>query len=174
MRNAMLQANPKWKWHFDIEQGQLMLDMDEMMFVVAAKKSKLLDEVKKEDIPFSVEDCDSYTVYYHALEDVFDLAEPILTQMALNATALVTYSKPMGAKSWFVNPNTGDIPDLFEQVVTLTSDTQQGLFLLLERANESSLLMLLNPSFELNGGSQMKQFELIRVINDRLGRYVSQ
>ncbi|AWB67570.1 hypothetical protein C2869_14470 [Saccharobesus litoralis] len=167
----MLQPNAEWFWFIDQNQGKLSLDMGEMTFTTPFKRRKLMSSADTKRT-FSVDDSSLYTHFYHAVEDSLGLPEPLCVQAALNGVAALMFLKPTGAKSWLfdLEPDIG--PGLLDYITCIRSQFQQGVFLILQRDANASLVMLLSQQMRLNNDCLLKQFEVVKTLNDRLGLYL--
>ncbi|WP_111979270.1 cell division protein ZapC domain-containing protein [Algibacillus agarilyticus] len=166
----MLRPNAEWYWFFDEEQGKLCTDMGDMVFVSPYSKRHIVFTDAK--VMLSIDDLNLYTHFYNALEDALALPEPLCVQMALNALALKKFNKPSGPKSWFFEVDGGVPPGDLDHIVCLQSIEQQGIFLIVDKWQETSVVMLLSETMQLNGGKKIKQFESLNVLNDRLSLFL--
>lgn len=162
----MLQAQRHWQWQISSEQNRLVLDMGEMQFCTPYKLRQLTDEALSEP-QFNLLDADFYKQVGEYLSTFNLWSDAQICQIALNATAVKHYLKPVLAKSWFFAPYTGrDINQ--EAIVSLTSQCQRGQFLIVDCADGASVCLCLEPHFALDENLSLKQFEVIKVLNNRI------
>ncbi len=166
----MLQPSNHWQWQLDGDK-RLLLDIDpQMAFTTAYNKKQLTMEVLS-DTAFSLEDAIYYEDISEKLKSSGHWSVPEAVQIALNATAVKRYYKPMMPKSWFFKTNQsacqfGECVD--ELTVLLYSEVEVGRFLVIERSDNASVCMLLDESLALSEDKTMAQFDIIKVMNDRL------
>ena len=130
-------------------------------------KLRQLTDCVFENPRFSLEDAAFYEQVYNYL-DGFELYKPAqICQIALNATAVKFHLKPVLAKSWFFEEYTGTQPST-EAIVKLTSKAQTGEFLIVEHCPDASICLNLNETFKLDDNLSLEQFEVIRVLNNRV------
>ncbi|EWH12357.1 hypothetical protein DS2_01510 [Catenovulum agarivorans DS-2] len=164
----MLQAKADWYWFYDLESHTLRLNMTEFTFVTACKASKLLPNAKQTQ-SFNVADNQSYCEFYAVIEEQLGLSEAACVQIALNAVAQTKFVRPEQPKSWYFVPQKhAHKRTMFEQVVLLQSQYASAEFLILEENKDCANLMLLSKSLQLDERKIMKQFECIKVLQDRI------
>lgn len=164
----MLKPNNVWKWYFDTKAQALMLDLgQDMAFQVAISKKHLVPDAFV-SASFTVDDAALFQLYLEAILHL-PMLGPAKTELALNAVAAHRFHKPVLPKSWFFNtqhihysPSTGCI-------VTLENELSRGSFLVIENTGCASLCMLVDEvAFKLNEVKEMRFFDVIKVMNDRL------
>ncbi len=163
----MLQASKEWSWFACHNTNRLLLDLGpEMQFQTPFKIRQLTEHVL-DNPDFSLEDAAFYKDVYQYLSG-FTLWTPAqLCQIALNATAAKFHLKPVLAKSWFFAPYQGSEPSV-EAIVTLRSGQDRGHFLIVDHDAQGSLCLYLENAFALDENLTLNQFEVIRVLNDRI------
>lgn len=174
----MLQANADWYWFFDQETKTLRLDMAQYVFVSACMVKKLLPQAtqyfidENKSAPFNVDDTQIYTEFYAYLEDELHLSEAQCVQISLNALAHIKYTVIGQPKSWYftpVNVNQLNIANIqTRSLVKLNTQLDQADFLVLDNQNDFSVVMLLSAKIALTEHKILKQFDIIKVSNDRI------
>ncbi|WP_105198885.1 MULTISPECIES: cell division protein ZapC domain-containing protein [unclassified Pseudoalteromonas] len=162
----MLQAQQDWQWQVCEERNTLLLDMGDMQFCTPYKSRQLIDEAFTQP-KFNLRDAEFYQQVCQYLSGFSLWNDAHICQIALNATAVKHYLKPMLAKSWFFAPYTGNQAN-HEAVVQLTSSQQSGQFLIVDCAEQASVCLCLESSFALDENLQLQQFAVIKVLNDRI------
>jgi len=163
----MLQASKQWQWIACAEKNRLLLDLNDDMQLCTPYKLRQLTDCTFKNPYFSLEDAAFYEQVYYYLEQ-FNLWNPAqLCQIALNATAVKFQLKPVLAKSWFFKPYTGTTPST-EAVINLSSESQTGEFLIVEHCTDASVCINLSETFALDDNLSLSQFEVIRVLNNRV------
>mgnify|MGYP000058941807 CR=1 FL=1 len=163
----MLQAKADWYWCFDEQSQTLRLNMTEFVFVTACKAKKLIPDAKQTR-PFSIEDNQSYCEFYNLVTQQIDVSEASAVQIALNALAQHHFILDEQPKSWYFLPQKNPRQDMFEQVVIIQSQFETGLFLVLEEGNDCVKVMLLSQHLQLTETKTMQQFEIVKVMNNRV------
>jgi cell division protein ZapC len=168
----MLQPTNQWKWQFCQQKEQLSLDIDPTMAFTTAYQGKQLTNEVHDDTAFSIDDAYYYQYITAQLQSLSCWSEPQMVQMALNATAVFRFHKPMMPKSWFFKSNEVAVHNAQQatQQTTRVLYTQFGSaeFLVVEQNESVALCMLLDESLQLNESKSMAQFDVIKVMNDRL------
>lgn len=163
----MLQASAKWNWYACHTNKCLMLDLgDEMEFCTAFKLRLLTDDVLLNP-RFNLRDAEFYqqvSTYLTSFE-LWNGAQ--ICQIAINATAAKFYLKPVLTKSWFFKSYSGSVPST-EAIVLLHSKAATGQFLIVDHNEQASLCLNLEGNFQLDENLSLQQFEVIRVLNDRI------
>ena len=163
----MLQASKQWKWLACAKNNRLLVDLDQDMQLCTPYKLRQLTDAVLQEPNFSLEDAAFYQQVYQYLE-TFSLWKPAeLCQIALNATAVKFHLKPVLAKSWFFHEYHGSQPSV-EAVVKLCSQAQEGEFLIVDHSSEASVCINLSQHFQLDENLSLKQFEAIKVLNNRI------
>ncbi|WP_017445706.1 cell division protein ZapC domain-containing protein [Gayadomonas joobiniege] len=170
----MSQPNANWYWFYDADTQTLRVNMQTYEFVCACKPKMLLPFAKQiQQQYFAVDDTYAFNQFYVALETSLRLSEAKLVQICLNATAVTQFCTDESPKSWFFTPQpipaTEDAP-----IVVLESGENPGLFLRLKNVNGCAYLMLLSSQMDLVTGKTMRQFDCIKVMQDRLASYAGQ
>ncbi len=163
----MLQASQKWKWFVCPTSKLLKLTMGEEMVFITPYKLRQLNNGALKNPAFSLEDAAFYEQVYSYLNEFSFWSQPQLCQISLNATAIKFYLKPILAKSWFFSTYLGDEPSV-EAIVHLNSKQGMGNFLIVDQSDGACLCMCLEHDFNLDENLSLKQFEVIRVLNDRI------
>ena len=168
----MLQPTNQWRWQFCQQNNQLSLDIDPTMAFTTAFQSKHLTNEIFDDTAFSITDAQYYQCITSQLQALECWSEPQMVQIALNATAALRFYKPQMPKSWFFKTN--EVALHFAQEVSqnttqlLYTKHGNGEFLIVEQNESAAVCMLLSESLQLNESKSMAQFDIIKVMNDRL------
>ena len=163
----MLQASQKWNWIACAKSNALMLDMgNEMMFCTPYKIRNLTNDVLSNPA-FSLTDANFYQQVFAYLDGFKLWNEPQICQISLNATAVKHYLKPILTKSWFFETYQGCEPSV-DAIVQLQSKKQMGQFLIVDYTSEGSVCICLEKEYWLDDNFKLQQFEVIKVLNDRI------
>lgn len=172
----MLQPTNSWHWQYAESEDELRLDLDDTMaFSTAYSKKHLTQEIYR-DTQFSIEDAHYYQFICTQLQSLGLWGEAQMVQIAFNATAVQRFFKPTMPKSWYFKPNQiinfnqskGHESLGVGKPCLLYTEENVGQFLLVECGETASLCMLLDESLELTDSKSLNQFDMIKVMNDRL------
>ncbi|SFC08003.1 cell division protein ZapC domain-containing protein [Pseudoalteromonas denitrificans] len=163
----MLQASKQWSWFACSKTKCLLLDMgNEMVFCTPYKIRNLTNDVLLNPA-FSLTDANFYQQVYTYLSGFNLWNDAQICQVALNATAVKHYLKPVLTKSWFFEFYNGQQPSV-DAIVQLKSKNQVGQFLIVDHSEHGSVCICLEAEFKLDENFSLKQFEVIKVLNDRI------
>lgn len=164
----LIKPNKDWKWNFCQRQNRLTLEMGEdMVFVSAFEKRHLVsDAFVSESI--SVEQTEDFALFYEKLDQQLPVPSDFIYQIALNCLVAKCFYKPLMPKSWFFNTAPTLSSALLAKVVKLESATEERHYVVVESNANASTLMLIEKSHGLNDVKTLNQFDLIKVMNDRL------
>lgn len=177
----MLQPTNLWQWQYAESEDELRLDLDATMaFSTAYRKKHLTQEIFR-DTQFSIEDAHFYQFICAQLQDLGLWSDAQMVQIAFNATAVQRFFKPTMPKSWYFKANqminvnsdvhfgSGSSESLaVGKPCLLYTEDNVGQFLLVECGETASLCMLLDQSLALTDSKSLNQFDMIKVMNDRL------
>ncbi|MFT6896742.1 MAG: cell division protein ZapC [Paraglaciecola sp.] len=168
---------PKTDWFWYTHQQTLRIDLgDNLSFVVPYPLKHLINLPMGEQL-FSLQDTEHYiAVAENLAQSGTAMGSGRLSQILLNATAALAFHKPLSVKSWHFA--TQATPGVHCQLALLEPLTQDGVFelgqvLVLQRDRAASTCMSLAPAFQINATKTLAQFELIRVMNNRLIPYIA-
>lgn len=170
------QPDHTWQWHYHQQQQRLVLDIDpEMMFVTSLGRRQIVgaprtndDFLSRHGVEFAIHHANDFHHFMEQLEQRLGLSGDKALQISLNAVAAKFFHRPLMPKSWYFNPV--DSGQAFEagEVVCLSSTTQTRHYLVVEAGDKAALLLLIERNHELNSLTELTQFAVIRVMNDRL------
>lgn len=172
----MLQPTNSWQWQYAESEDELRLDLDATMaFSTAYRKKHLTQEIFR-DTQFSIEDAHFYQFMCTQLQDLGHWSHAQMVQIALNATAVQRFFKPTMPKSWYFKANQMINFNPCKRLASfsvgrpcaLYTEDNVGQFLLVECSDSASLCMLLDESLMLTESKSLNQFDMIKVMNDRL------
>lgn len=117
---------------------------------------------------FSVEHARFYIDFVERLGKSVNIADAIKVQLGLNATAAHFMLKPQMPKSWFFDSSAICVYSELGKVFQLRCQGVDADVMVVESNLQASLVMLLSAQLALNDNKSLKQFECIKVMNDRL------
>ena len=169
----LLMLEPKTDWYWYIEQHTLCISLgDDMQFTTAYNLDKLVNTPHKQRF-FNMADFECYLHLADRLEESgIALSGAQTTQVLLNACAALAFHKPVTPKSWYfdVQENCG----VNKQLAILEGKFANGQVLVLAHEYSTATCMLLSTELQLNETKSLKQFQLIKVMSDRLIPYFSE
>lgn len=169
----MLQASKQWQWIACPNKNRLLLDLNDEMQLCTPYKIRQLTDLVIKNPNFSLEDAAFYEQVYNYLDGFEIWSSAQVCQIALNATAVKFHLKPVLAKSWFFYEYTGTQPSV-EAVVKLVSKAQSGDFLIVDHCSDASVCLNLSENFQLDENLSLAQFEVIKILNNRVHPILTQ
>jgi cell division protein ZapC len=167
----MLQPKTDWYWYSQQDALGISLGKD-MAFLTAFKPTNLVNVPDKPQL-FNLQDSENYLRLADKLQNSDLSRSPAqLTQIALNACAALAFHKPLSSKSWY-----------FTQQVThgacnslsfLENQYGKGIVLAISTEHGAVTCMLLSESLRLSEHKSMREFQLIKVMENRLIPYIAE
>ncbi|WP_067654689.1 cell division protein ZapC domain-containing protein [Ferrimonas marina] len=157
-----------WNWFYHQEEQKLAIALGQELVFVTPYGPKQLTPDSLDGQGFTASHADYYQSVLQELSRYLSVSEAALVQIALNLTAAHFFALPMMPKSWHFKSSDRIAYGRSGTVVELCTDTQRQSFVVVEAGDQSSLLMLLGPDCSLSNKRSMDQFDLIKVMNDRL------
>ncbi|MBY6185487.1 cell division protein ZapC [Marinobacter hydrocarbonoclasticus] len=159
---------PSWAWMYHHEEEKLALELGEDWLFLTPFCARLLIPDSLHGSAFSAEHADYYENVLTRLRKQVPQSAPELVQIALNMTAAHFFSLPMMPKSWHFRTSDQIAYACEGKLVELNTGEHRARFVVVEGGEQSSLVMLLDGSLPLGNKKSMNQFDLIKVMNDRL------
>lgn len=170
----MLQPSASWYWYIDQPSQNLTISLNAEMCFSTPYKANSVRLPTAPNTSFSLCDMEHYVELAECLEQSnlnFNAAEK--TQILLNATAAISFHKPLAAKSWYFDRQTEQ--GEFHRVAILQNAFSEGLVLVLYSEQATATCMLISNEFQLDeNNKKLVAFELIKVMTDRLQPYLPQ
>lgn len=168
---------PKTDWFWYTHQQTLRIDLGGDLSFVVPYPLKLLINLPMGKQLFSLQDTEHYVGLGENLaQSGITLGSGQLSQILLNATAALTFHKPLSVKSWhFATQGTPGVHCHLALLEPLIQDGSYALgeVLVLQQDRDTATCMSLAPSFQINATKTLAQFELIKVMNNRLIPYIA-
>ncbi|WP_322804135.1 cell division protein ZapC [Vibrio alfacsensis] len=164
----MLKPSDKWNWYFDEQSTYLMLDLGDDMLFQSNLSRKLLVNCAFSNNEFTVDDASAFQTYSERIR-CLDINEYRQAELTLYCVAAKRFHKPVQPKSWFFDaqpcghePEEGDM-------VFLSNQYSDGVFIVLEAGDSSSLCAYVGQDEFLLDGNKCLQFgQPIKVMHDRM------
>lgn len=166
----MLQPTTEWYWYCDKQYLMLSLNKN-LQFQTAYKTNKLLNLPLGKQW-FSLSDAERYMTLAEQLQSSqLKVNEAELTQILLNAVAAKTFHKPVTLRSWYFS--TQNHGGAIRQLASLENQAGKGNVLVLEQGQDVATCMVISSGLLLSVNKQLNQFELVKVMNNRLIPYIA-
>ncbi|MDF2152142.1 cell division protein ZapC [Vibrio sp. CAU 1672] len=164
----MLKPSDKWSWYYDEQKACLMLDLGEDMIFQTNLSRKLLVNCAFSKNEFTVDDASAFQTYNERIR-CLDINEYRQAELTLYCVAAKRFHKPVQPKSWFFDAQGKDHQPEEGDMVSLTNQHSEGLFIVLEAGETSSLCAYVGPEeFSLNNSKSLGFGEPIKVMHDRM------
>lgn len=163
----MLIPEGSWAWCWDDDADCLAIQLHNGLYFKTAYQQRQLHNEALSRAPFDIQHMQIYMQISDFLIDIpVCLSSAQKTQIALNATAAISFHKPVPNKSWFYQ----DCPagGCSNQYASLLTQDGQGQVLVLETQNQFSTCLLLSDQLKLDSGLVLDPFSVIKVASNRL------
>ncbi|QYK03023.1 cell division protein ZapC [Shewanella psychrotolerans] len=164
----LLMPQRDWQWIYNDAYGVLSVSLGSDMEFLTPYKIKALIPDALSVTEFSVEHARFYIDFVERLGKSVNIADAIKVQLGLNATAAYFMLKPQMPKSWFFDTSAICVYSELGKVFQLRCQGVDADVMVVESNLQASLVMLLSSQLALNDNKSLKQFECIKVMNDRL------
>lgn len=164
----LLMPQETWQWNFNTSYGVLSVSLGADMEFVTPYKSKVLIP---DALGSSEFDCDHARYYMDIVERLgkrMSLSDAYLVQVALNATAARFMHKPQMPKSWYFESSDVCVYSEPGKLFDLRCNGDRVLVLVVETSLQASLVMMLDETCALTDTKNLKRFDTIKVMHDRL------
>ena len=164
--------SPKSNWYWYAQQEKLCVSLgDDLEFVTAYGLPKLLNTPQSPQL-FSLQDSACYLTLMDKLQfSELTYSGAQLTQILLNATAALTFHKPLSPRSWFFAKQ--DTFGAYKQLAFLENEQGRALVLVISEEYAAVTCMVLSLCMHLDQHKSLAQFQLIKVMANRLIPYIS-
>ncbi len=164
----MLKPSDKWNWYFDEHKACLMLDLGEEMIFQTNLCRKLLVNCAFSENEFTVDDASAFQTYNERIR-CLDINEYRQAELTLYCVAAKRFHKPVQPKSWFFDAQACEHEPEEGDMVFLTNQHSEGVFIVLEAGDTSSLCAYVGQEeFLLNGSKALGFGQPIKVMHDRM------
>lgn len=164
-----MQASKQWRWFYQPEQ-QLKIILDNDLEHVAPFKASRLVPLQPMDEAFSTEDALHFQKFYEGLAEYPFLAAELRFQASLNHVIYQRFGRPQMPQSWYfqcAEPTLAEIPEI-ASLVNLNSGLENALCAVCGDTDEFVECMVLSKSFALSEIKTLAQFDVIKVMPNRL------
>ncbi|WP_417760734.1 cell division protein ZapC [Shewanella sp.] len=164
----LLMPDKTWQWRYNTSFDVLSISLGADMEFLTPYKSKVLIPDAFGAAEFDIEHARYYMDIVERLSKRMSLADAYLVQVALNATAARFMQKPQMPKSWFFESSDVCVYSEPGKLFDLRCNGDRVLVLVVETSLQASLVMLLDECCALSDSKQLKRFDTIKVMHDRL------
>lgn len=163
----LLEPSNEWYWQYDLASQCIIIQLSGGLAMSCQLDKSNMNAVCKGRMYFTAEDSSYYFYFLESIKDLM-LSDAQKTQLALNAVTNIRFHKIKMPQSWFFNfKNTGALFNTGDLISLSTADTIAD-FIVLESDELVSTCMLIQESLTLSERKELQQFEVIRVMNDRV------
>ncbi|UJF20926.1 cell division protein ZapC [Shewanella sp. OMA3-2] len=164
----LLMPNKDWHWEFSTRYQQLSVSLgSEMEFLTPYKTKQLIPDALGM-MEFSVEHAKFYIRLLEILPKVLHISDAGIVQTALNATAAHFLLQPQMPKSWFFQASDECVYCDIGKIFQLNCNGVNVLVLVVEDGLQAATVMLLSNHCVLSDVKSLNQFDIIKVIHNRL------
>jgi len=163
----LLEPSNKWYWQYDLAAQSIIIQLSEGLAMSCQLDKTNMNETCKGKVNFTADDS---SFYYYIIESIKDLtlSDAQKTQLALNAVTNHRFHKVKMPQSWFFNLKNEAVQSSTGDLITLTTADSSFEFIVLESDGRVSTCMLIQSCAQLSYSKCLQQFEVIRVMNDRV------
>lgn len=165
-----MQASSAWRWVYNPEQQQLSIELGDGLSHLCPYKASRLAPLYAMNAAFTLEDAQAFQTVYDGLH-AFDRWSPmVIMQAALNHAILQRFGRPQMPQSWHFQQSEQQTLTAFEvgTPICLNSGFANAEFVLVTADDEFAECMLLESSMALSEIKQIRQFDVIKVLHNRL------
>lgn len=164
----MLMPDSHWKWKLEPESGILCVELHAGLQFKTAYHTNMLTSVDFSSV-FSISHCQFFMDTIDSLEDSgVPFEQSQLLQIGLNATAALSFHKPVKNKSWLYETVSSSRNWKPFQLAWVVNQGDSMLVLVLQQEGDSILCMNLSEQFTSQDGQAHPQFSVIKVLSNRL------
>ncbi|RLV60041.1 cell division protein ZapC [Parashewanella curva] len=159
-----------WQWKYNDEHEVLSVLLgDEVEFLTPYSKKQLIPDALM-DVKFDVTHAKFYLDLIDRLQRALKTSDAGLVQIVLNATAAHFMLQSQMPKSWFFKPSSTCVFSENGKVFTLRTEMNNETLLVLavDAGLQSTCVMVLSAECAVSDKKTLKQFDVIKVMNDRL------
>lgn len=167
----ILVPDESWRWSFDEQRQQILLDLtDDMQFTAAIPAKQLAKKSAFTEL-FSVDDSSHYFHFLECLGE-FPFTDPERVQIVLNAIAAVKFTRPLVSQSWYYQDVDllSDMPEPGE-VFSVVTESMYGDVMVISPGNTASLCIVISQCIQLDAEKSLKQSAICKLMNSKLLPY---
>ncbi len=165
-----MQASQNWRWVITPDDMQLRILLDDQQQHTCPYKTSRLVPLGPLNACFSVADAEAYEQFSEALASSNILDPEVVVAATLNYLIISHFGRPQMPQSWYFQQQEAAIhyPLHVGSLVELNSGLASATFALINHSDDVSECMLLDASMSLSDIKTLRQFDVIKVLNNRL------
>ncbi|CAI8167819.1 cell division protein ZapC domain-containing protein [Pseudidiomarina mangrovi] len=165
-----MQASQNWRWVVNPDDMQLRILLDHQQQHICPYKTSRLVPLGPLNASFSVADAEAFELFSEALASSAALTSEVIVAATLNYLIMSHFGRPQMPQSWYFQQQEAAIqyPLQLGSLVELNSGLASATFVLINHSDDVSECMLLDASMALSEIKTLHQFDVIKVLNNRL------
>lgn len=163
----LLEPSNKWYWQYDLAAQSIIIQLSDGLAMSCQLDKCNMNEICKGKVHFTADDSSFYYYIIEAIKDL-TLSDAQKTQLALNAVTNYRFHKIKMPQSWFFNFQAEAMRSKVGDLVTLSTADDSFEFIVLESDERVATCMLIQAQAQLSYAKCLQQFEVIRVMNNRV------
>ena len=165
-----MHASQNWRWVFDPRDSQLRIMLDNQQEHLCPYKNSRLVPIGPLNTSFSVADAEAFEQFSEALQSTQTLSDEVILAASLNYLIMSHFGRPQMPQSWYFQQQNQPLNYTLEvgTLIALNSGLDSATFALISQHDDVSECMLLDQKMSLSEIKTLQQFDVIKVLNNRL------
>ncbi|MDX1705015.1 cell division protein ZapC domain-containing protein [Pseudidiomarina sp.] len=165
-----MQASQNWRWVFNPESQQLSIELGDGLVHTCPYKTSKLISMHAMNAAFNLEDAVAFQEMFDVLSSYDHWAPAQILQVSLNHVIFKRFGRPQMPQSWHFQQQTQapEYPLQKGALVELNSGLTSATFVILNLEGEFAECMLLDKRMELSEIKSLAEFEVVKVLTNRL------
>lgn len=165
-----MQASQNWRWVVDPRDSQLRVVLDNQCEHLCPYKTSRLVPIGPLNASFSVADAEAFEQFSEALNHSQTLSAELILAASLNYLIISHFGRPQMPQSWYFQQQSQPLNyDLHTgTLVELNSGLASANFAIVSQHDDVTECMLLDEQMALSEIKTLRQFDVIKVLNNRL------
>ncbi len=165
-----MHASQNWRWVVDPRDSQLRIVLDNQHEHLCPYKASRLVPMGPLNASFSVADAEAFEQFSEALNHPQALDSELIFQASLNYLIISHFGRPQMPQSWYFQQQNQKLSYDIQigTLIELNSGLVSATFAVVSNHDEVSECMLLDRDMPLSEIKTLRQFDVIKVLNNRL------
>lgn len=165
-----MQASQNWRWVVDPRDSQLRIVLDDQREHICPYKTSRLVPIGPLNASFTVADAEAFEQFSEALGSCQVFAPEIILAASLNFLIISHFGRPQMPQSWYFQQQSQALTEAVQNgaLVELNSGLASATFAIVSQADDVTECMLLDEQMALSEIKTLRQFDVIKVLNNRL------
>lgn len=165
-----MHASQNWRWVFDPRDSQLRILLDNQQEHLCPYKNSRLVPIGPLNTSFSVADAEAFEQFSEALQSSHTFADEVILAASLNYLIMTHFGRPQMPQSWYFQQQNQPLRYIAEvgSLIGLNSGLDSATFAIVSQYDDVSECMLLDQKMSLSEIKTLQQFDVIKVLNNRL------